>query len=185
MVGRHNALNALATVALGDELGIPLETTREALAGFKGVQRRFTVRGEAGGITVVDDYGHHPAEVRATLRDARDAFGRRVVCLFQPHRYTRTRDLMGEFATAFDDADVLLLTEIYAASEDPIPGVSGEALAAAVRARGHRDVTFVAKRARLAEAARSRVRPGDLVLTLGAGDITGAGPELLALLERP
>ncbi len=185
MVGRHNALNALAVVALGDELGIPVETTREALAAFKGVQRRFTVRGEAGGVTVVDDYGHHPAEVRATLRGARDAFGRRVVCLFQPHRYTRTRDLLDEFATAFDDADVLLLTEIYAASEDPIPGVTGEGLAAAVRARGHRDVTFVPERAGLAGAARARVRPGDLVLTLGAGDITGVGPDLLALLERP
>jgi UDP-N-acetylmuramate--alanine ligase len=185
MVGRHNALNALATVALGDELGIPEETTREALASFKGVQRRFTVRGEAGGVTVVDDYGHHPAEVKATLRGAREAFGRRVVCLFQPHRYTRTRDLMGEFATAFDDADVLLLTEIYAASEDPIPGATGQALAEAVRAGGHRDVTFVPERARLAEAARARVRPGDLVLTLGAGDVTGVGPELLALLERP
>jgi UDP-N-acetylmuramate--alanine ligase len=185
MVGRHNALNALATVALGDELGIPVETTREALAAFKGVQRRFTLRGEAGGVTVVDDYGHHPAEVKATLRGAREAFGRRVVCLFQPHRYSRTRDLMDEFATAFNDADVLLLTEIYAASEDPIPGVTGQALAEAVRARGHRDVTFVPERARLAEAARARVRKGDLVLTLGAGDITNAGPELLALLERP
>ncbi|HEU4385947.1 MAG TPA: UDP-N-acetylmuramate--L-alanine ligase [Anaeromyxobacteraceae bacterium] len=185
MVGRHNALNALATVALGDELGIPLDVTREALAAFKGVQRRFTVRGEAGGVTVVDDYGHHPAEVRATLRGAREAFGRRVVCLFQPHRYTRTRDLMEEFATAFHDADVLLLTEIYAASEDPIPGVTGAALAEAVRARGHRDVTFVPERARLAEAARARLRAGDLVLTLGAGDITGAGPELLSLLEKP
>ncbi len=184
MVGRHNALNALATVALGDELGIPLEATRDALAAFKGVQRRFTVRGEAGGVTVVDDYGHHPAEVKATLRGAREGFGRRVVCLFQPHRYTRTRDLLDEFAAAFHDADVLLLTEIYAASEDPIPGVTGAALAEAVRARGHRDVTFVPERARLAEAARARVRPGDLVLTLGAGDITNAGPELLALLER-
>jgi UDP-N-acetylmuramate--alanine ligase len=123
--------------------------------------------------------------VKATLRGAREAFGRRVVCLFQPHRYSRTRDLMDEFATAFNDADVLLLTEIYAASEDPIPGVTGQALAEAVRARGHRDVTFVPERARLAEAARARVRKGDLVLTLGAGDITNAGPELLALLERP
>ena len=184
MVGRHNALNALAVVALGDELGIPLETTRGALASFKGVQRRFTVRGEKGGVTVVDDYGHHPAEVRATLRGAREAFGRRVVCLFQPHRYTRTHQLMDEFATAFDDADVLLLTEIYAASEDPIPGVSGRALADAVRAGGHRDVTFVPERSRLAEAALERLRPGDLVLTLGAGDVTNAGPELLALLER-
>jgi len=184
MVGRHNALNALAVVALADEMGIPVETARGGLAAFKGVQRRFTVRGEAAGVTVVDDYGHHPAEVRATLRGAREAFGRRVVCLFQPHRYTRTRDLESEFATAFGDADVLLLTEIYAAGEAPIPGISGQRLSEAIRASGHRDVTFVADRSGLAAAARSRIQPGDIVLTLGAGDITGVGPELLALLER-
>jgi UDP-N-acetylmuramate--alanine ligase len=182
MVGRHNALNALAVVALGDEMGLAAGVTREALASFRGVQRRFTVLGDAGGVTVVDDYGHHPAEVRATLRGAREAFGRRVVCLFQPHRYTRTRDLLDEFATAFNDADVLLLTEIYAASEEPIPGVSGAVLAETIRAFGHRDVTFVPERARLAAAARARVRPGDIVLTLGAGDITSVGPELLKLL---
>jgi UDP-N-acetylmuramate--alanine ligase len=184
MVGRHNALNALAVVALADEMGIAVETTRAGLAAFKGVQRRFTVRGEVAGVTVVDDYGHHPAEVRATLRGAREAFGRRVVCLFQPHRYTRTRDLESEFATAFGDADVLLLTEIYAAGEAPIPGISGRRLSEAIRACGHRDVTFVADRSRLAAAARARVEPGDIVLTLGAGDITGVGPELLALLEK-
>jgi UDP-N-acetylmuramate--alanine ligase len=133
------------------------------------------------GITVVDDYGHHPAEVKATLLGAREAFHRRVVCLFQPHRHTRTRDLLHEFATAFNDADVLLLTDIYAAGEDPIPGVSAAALADAVRACGHRDVTLV-PRADLARAARARVRAGDIVLTLGAGDVTQVGPELLALL---
>jgi UDP-N-acetylmuramate--alanine ligase len=170
---------------VGLELELPFERIAEGLARFVGVDRRFQRRGEAGGITVIDDYGHHPAEVRATLRGARESFGRRVVCLFQPHRYTRTRDLFDEFTTSFNDADVLLLTEVYAASEDPIPGVSGAALAAAVRACGHRDVTFVAERAALARAARARVRPGDIVLTLGAGDVTQAGPELLALLSRP
>jgi UDP-N-acetylmuramate--alanine ligase len=183
MVGRHNALNALAVVALGDEMGIPPEAIRAALATFEGVQRRFTVRGETGGVTVVDDYGHHPAEVRATLLGAREAFRRRVVCLFQPHRYTRTRDLLAEFATAFDDADVLLLTDVYAAGEEPIAGADAAALAGAVRACGHRDVTLV-PRADLARAARARVRPGDIVLTLGAGDVTQVGPELLGLLER-
>ena len=183
MVGRHNALNALAVVALSDEMGIPGEVTRAALAGFNGVQRRFTVRGEAGGVTVVDDYGHHPAEVRAVLAGAREAFGRRVVCLFQPHRHTRTRDLWPEFTTAFNDADVLLLCDIYPAGEEPIPGISGEGLAEAIRAHGHRDVTFVGERARLAAAARERLRPGDLVITLGAGDVTAVGPELLALLS--
>jgi UDP-N-acetylmuramate--alanine ligase len=183
MVGRHNALNALAVVALGDEMGIPPEAIRAALATFEGVQRRFTVRGETAGVTVVDDYGHHPAEVRATLLGAREAFHRRVVCLFQPHRYTRTRDLLAEFATAFDDADVLLLTDVYAAGEEPIAGADAAALAGAIRACGHRDVTLV-PRADLARAARARVRPGDIVLTLGAGDVTQVGPELLGLLER-
>ncbi len=182
MVGRHNALNALAVVALADELGIPADVTRAALHSFNGVQRRFTVRGEAAGVTVVDDYGHHPAEVRAVLRGAREAFGRRVVCVFQPHRYTRTRDLLGEFATAFNDADLLILSEIYAAGEERIPGISGEALAEAIRGHGHKDVTFVAERGQLAATARDRVREGDLVITLGAGDITGVGPELLEML---
>jgi UDP-N-acetylmuramate--alanine ligase len=183
MVGRHNALNALSVVALGDEMGIPADVIRVAFASFGGVQRRFTVRGEAAGVTVVDDYGHHPAEVKATLLGARDAFHRRIVCLFQPHRYTRTRDLMQDFATAFNDADVLLLTDIYAAGEEPIAGATSESLAEAIRACGHRDVSLV-PRAELARAARERVRRGDIVLTLGAGDITAVGPELLELLGK-
>jgi len=181
MVGRHNALNALAVVALGDEMGVPADRVREALRAFSGVQRRFTVRGEAAGVTVVDDYGHHPAEVRATLSGAHEAFRRRVVCAFQPHRYTRTRDLLEDFATAFHDADVLLVTDVYAAGEDPIPGATAAALVDVIRARGHRDVTHV-PRADLARAVRARVKKGDLVLTLGAGDVTAVGPELLALL---
>ncbi len=184
MVGRHNALNALAVVALADLLGVPVEVTRSALASFQGVQRRFTIRGERAGVTVVDDYGHHPAEVRATLRGAREAYGRRVVCLFQPHRYTRTRDLLEEFKTSFNDADVLLVADVYAASEEPIPGVTGAALAEGIRACGHKDVAHV-PRAGLAAAARARVREGDVVITLGAGDVTAAGPELLELLGSP
>jgi UDP-N-acetylmuramate--alanine ligase len=182
MVGAHNVLNALACCAVAQELGIPFATTAEALGSFQGVQRRFTVRGELKGITVVDDYGHHPAEVRATLAGARASFPhRRIVCAFQPHRYTRTRDLLGEFATAFNDADALLLTEIYAAGEDAIPGVSGARLYEAIKACGHRDAAFV-ERAGLAQALRDRVRDGDLVITLGAGDITHAAEELLGLL---
>jgi UDP-N-acetylmuramate--alanine ligase len=181
MVGRHNALNALSVVALGDEMGIPPDVIRSGLASFQGVQRRFTVKGEAGGVTVVDDYGHHPAEVRATLLGAREAFRRRVVCVFQPHRYSRTRDLHDEFTTAFNDADVLIVTDVYAAGEDPLPGVSADRLVEAIRACGHRDASHV-PRAGLAAAARARLRPGDLVLTLGAGDITQVGPELLGLL---
>jgi UDP-N-acetylmuramate--alanine ligase len=183
MVGRHNALNALAVLALSDEMGIPTETAREGLAAFAGVQRRFSVRGEVAGVMVVDDYGHHPAEVRATLRGAREAFERRVVCVFQPHRYTRTRDLFADFATAFNDADVLLVGSTYPAGEEPIAGFGGADLAEAIQACGHRDVTFVGDRARLAEAARARLQPGDLVLTLGAGDVTHVATELLKLLH--
>ena len=185
MVGAHNALNALAVIAVAEEMEIPLDTVRTALAEFGGVQRRFTVKGEAGGVTVVDDYGHHPTEVLATLAGARRAFGRRVVVAFQPHRYTRTRDLLTEFATAFNDADVLFVSGVYAAGEEPIPGATGESLAEAVRAHGHRDVTYVDKRADLAQALLPRLKDGDIVLTLGAGDITHVGPELLGLLGAP
>jgi UDP-N-acetylmuramate--alanine ligase len=183
MVGAHNVLNALACCAVAHELGIPFKVTVEALAEFAGVQRRFTVRGEVNGITVVDDYGHHPAEIRATLAGARASFPhRRIVCAFQPHRYTRTRDLFGEFATAFNDADAVLLTDIYAAGEDPIAGVSGARLHDAVKACGHRDAAFV-ERPDLARKLREKARQGDLVLTLGAGDITHASEELLELLK--
>lgn len=182
MVGAHNAMNALAVIAVAEELHVPLGVVRTALAEFGGVQRRFTVRGEAKGITVVDDYGHHPAEVKATLAGARKAFGRRLVVAFQPHRYTRTRDLFEDFCSAFNDADVLLLTGIYAAGEEPIEGVSSEKLAEAVRAHGHPDVTHVAKRGDLVAALLPRLQPGDIVLTLGAGDITNTGPELLSAL---
>ena len=183
MVGAHNALNALAVIAVAEEMEIPLPVVRTALAEFGGVQRRFTVRGEVGGVMVVDDYGHHPAEVMATLAGARRAFGRRLVVVFQPHRYTRTRDLLPEFATAFNDADVLMVLGIYAASEEPIPGITGEVVAEAVRSHGHRDVTYVERRVNAAAALLPRLREGDLVVTLGAGDVTQVGPELLQLLE--
>ncbi len=184
MVGRHNAQNALACIAVAEEMHIPLSVVREALANFGGVQRRFTVRGEEKEVTVVDDYGHHPMEVRATLKGAKQAFNRRVVCAFQPHRYTRTHLLMDEFATCFNDADVLFVTEVYAAGEERIEGATGERLAEAVRACGHRDVTFVASRSELATALRARIQPGDIVITQGAGDINQCGPELLSLLKE-
>lgn len=183
MVGAHNALNALSVIAVADELDVPLDVVRAALADFGGVQRRFTVRGEAKGITVVDDYGHHPAEVEATLAGARRAFGRRLVVAFQPHRFTRTRDLFDEFCRAFNDAAVLFVTGIYPAGEEPIEGVSSERLVEAIRAHGHPDVTCVPNRADLVAAMAPRLREGDLVLTLGAGDITHTGAELLAALE--
>ncbi len=184
MVGAHNALNALAVIAAADELHVPMDTVRTALEAFGGVQRRFTVKGEAKGVTVVDDYGHHPTEVQATLAGARKAFGRRTVVAFQPHRYTRTRDLLQEFATSFNDADVLFLTGIYAAGEEAIDGINSKALCELITAHGHRDVTFVEKRADLPRAIEARLQPGDIVITLGAGDITNTGPELLSLLGQ-
>ena len=181
--GRHHALNALAVVAVALELGIGFAQVQEALAEFAGIQRRFEVKGEAAGVLVVDDYAHHPEEVRATLRAAREGFGRRLVAVFQPHRYTRTRDLFDEFLSAFDDADVLMLTDIYPAGEDPVADVSGEKLFHALTRRGHADLHFAPERAALAEAVHGVCRPGDVVLTLGAGDVTRIGPELLARLR--
>ena len=184
IVGEHNALNALAAIALADELAIPFERTREALEGFEGVQRRFTLRGEERGVSVVDDYGHHPTEIRATLKSGRAAYaGRRLVVLFQPHRYSRTAALRDEFARAFNDADVVLVTAVYAAGEPPIEGASGEALVEALRRHGHHNVRYVESvDDGVAELSRE-VRDGDVVLTLGAGDVTRAGPALIARLK--
>jgi UDP-N-acetylmuramate--alanine ligase len=182
--GRHNVLNALAAVAVGLDLEIAFPVIRAALAGFTGVQRRFQVRGQAAGIVVVDDYGHHPAEIQATLAAARAGFDRRIVTVFQPHRYTRTRDLRQAFATAFNQADVLLVMDIYPAGEAPIPGVTAEGLAGEIRAHGHRDVTYVGgDRDSAVQRLLDATRTGDLVLTLGAGDVGQIGPELLRRLD--
>lgn len=179
--GIHNVSNSLAAIAIGLELDIPVDLIRKGLAAFTGVERRFHLRGEKARITVIDDYGHHPTEVKATIAAAKEGFNRRVVVLFQPHRYTRSRDLMQEFAHAFDQADVLFMTEIYAAGEQPIPGVSGAKLVEAVRAAGHPSVTFVERKDQLADQVLPTLQPGDLVITLGAGDIWKTG---LAILER-
>ena len=184
MVGQHNVLNALAAIAVADELEVPFAVTKEALSHFGGVQRRFTVRGEALGVMVVDDYGHHPAEIKATLRGAREAFGRRIVAVFQPHRYTRTKLLFDQFATAFYDADVVFMTEIYAAGEDALPDISGQALASALHEHGQKDVTFSNTLTELLAALLQRVEPGDLVITLGAGDIWKIGQGLLDKLAE-
>src|SRR5689334_13392397 len=181
--GIHNVSNALAAIAIGVELDVPVDLIRKALAAFTGVERRFHLRGEAGGIMVVDDYGHHPTEIKATLAAAKQGWSeRRLVVLFQPHRYTRTRDLLDEFSQAFRDADHLFLTEIYAASETPIPGVSGVRLADSIRSVGRPPVTFIEHKDRLVEEVLPQLKPGDLVLTLGAGDIWKTGPALLARL---
>jgi UDP-N-acetylmuramate--alanine ligase len=180
MPGIHNVLNALATVAVADELEVELDKVKHALANFTGVQRRFTIVGEYDGITVVDDYGHHPAEVQVTLDAAQRAYGRRLVVAFQPHRYTRTQHCFEELTRAFNRADVLLLTDVYAAGEDPIPGADSAHLADAIRAHGHRDVTLVPDVGGLVEALVARVQPGDVVITMGAGNITRVGRDYLA-----
>ena len=181
--GRHNVANALAAIAVGLDLEIPFVTIQKALAGFAGVQRRFQVRGNAAGVMVVDDYGHHPAEIRATLAAAKAGFEGRVVTVFQPHRYTRTFHLRDEFVTAFNQTDVLVVMEIYPAGEAPIDGVSAADLAERIRAHGHRNVTYLGgDRARLLDHLCEVTRPGDLVLTLGAGDVGQLGAALLARL---
>jgi UDP-N-acetylmuramate--alanine ligase len=186
MPGVHNVQNALAVIAVADELGVDRALTHKALATFGGVQRRFTVLGEAHGITVVDDYGHHPTEVRATLEAAQRAYGRRIVVAFQPHRYTRTRSLFDELTRAFNAADLLFLTDVYAAGEAAIAGADSAHLTRALAAHGHRDVSYVAKRSDLVAAMLPRLAAGDVVITLGAGNITQTGPELLlALRARP
>jgi UDP-N-acetylmuramate--alanine ligase len=182
--GAHNAANALAATAVGLDLEVPFEVIQRALAGFTGVQRRFQVKGEAGGVLVVDDYGHHPAEIRATLAAARRGFDRRLVVAFQPHRYTRTHHLHADFLTAFEDADVLVLTDIYPAGELPIPGVHARILAEAIAARSPRVVRYVGDREELVELLVRTARPGDLVLTMGAGDIGAVADQVLARLAR-
>jgi len=181
--GRHNVLNALAAVAVGLDLEVPFELIQTALAGFAGVQRRFQIRGEAQGVMVVDDYGHHPAEIRATLAAAKAGFDRRVVTVFQPHRYTRTQHLRQEFLTAFYQSDVLIVMDIYPAGEAPIPGVHARDLAEGIAAHGHREVLYMdGDREGVVQYLCESTRPGDLVLTLGAGDVGQLGVDFLARL---
>ncbi len=180
--GLHNVSNALAAIAIGVELDVPIDLIRKGLNTFSGIERRFQLRGEKDGILVVDDYGHHPTEIRATLSAVKQGWQRRVVALFQPHRYTRTRDLLDEFAHSFDQADELFITEVYPAGEEPIPGVSGERLVEALRTAGHPSVTWVERKEDLADTVLPLLRPGDFVITLGAGDIWKAGVRLLERL---
>jgi UDP-N-acetylmuramate--alanine ligase len=180
--GRHNVLNALAALGSGHALGVPLEVMAPGLAAFGGVERRFQRLGEAHGVSVIDDYAHHPTEIRATLAAARAAYpGRRIVAAFQPHLYSRTRDFAGDFGEALAGADNIYLTEIYGAREKPIAGVTSALVEGTARDAG-RAVTWRGERDALAAALAAGAEPGDVVITLGAGDITRTGPELLALL---
>lgn len=183
--GGHNVLNSLAVVAICDHLNIPFETVSKALESFDGIQRRFTVRGEIGGVTVVDDFGHHPSEVRCTLQAARTGFaGQRIIAAFQPHRYSRTKDQFQEFVRSFYDADKVFISDVFAAGEEPIKGADSESLVKAIQTNGHKDVNYVAKREELAEHIAKIVRPGDLVITLGAGDIQLTCNEVIEALEQ-
>ncbi len=183
--GKHNVYNSLASICVGLELEIDFSVIAEALGSFAGVQRRLELKGAAGGITVVDDYGHHPTEILATLSAVKQAWpDKRLVVLFQPHRYSRTKGLFSEFQTCFHQADYLVMTDIYAASEEPIEGIDSLRLLEKIKQHGQRKTAYIGEVEKLAEAVKDNLLPGDLVLTLGAGNIFRAGEDLLALLEK-
>lgn len=179
--GQHNVLNALAAIAAAEASGVSLEICREALGGFKGTGRRFELLGRLEDIAVYDDYAHHPTEVRATLAAARTFGAQRIIAIFQPHLYSRTRDFMNDFAAAFSDADIVFINSIYAAREDPMPGVSAEELARRIHLNDPgKEVSYVPSQDNIVEQVRAIARPGDLILTIGAGDIRQAGEKLAA-----
>lgn len=182
--GQHNVLNALAAAGVALELEVPFSKVQEALRVFPGVQRRFQVKAIIDDITVVDDYGHHPSEIRATLQAAKSSWGRRLLVIFQPHRYTRTLHLYEDFLTAFQEADTLFVMDVYGAGEEPIPEVNGQGLCKSIRQAGHRDAHYVGSRTQLVEEVMKRLVPGDVVLTLGAGDVWKLGEELIERLEQ-
>jgi UDP-N-acetylmuramate--alanine ligase len=181
--GAHNVANATAAIAVGIGLDISVDQIRGALASFNGVDRRFQLVGSADGVTVIDDYGHHPTEIRATLAAARQCGFAKVHVIFQPHRYTRTQLLLDEFATAFRDADSILLLDIYPASEPPIPGITGELLANRITEDGGQEALYVSSFAQAATLASEAAKSGDMILTLGAGSISQLGPQVLEQLE--
>jgi UDP-N-acetylmuramate--alanine ligase len=181
--GEHNVRNATAAIAVGIGLDIPVEKIRAGLEKFNGVDRRFQLKGRANGVTVIDDYGHHPTEIRATLAAARECGFRKIHVIFQPHRYTRTQLLLDDFATAFDAADSVTVLDIYAASESPIPGITGELLAERISHAGGTQAIYANSFAEAAELASTTAQPGDLVLTLGAGNVVQLAPQVLEALE--
>ena len=182
--GAHNVRNATAAIAVGLGLDVPVDEIRRALENFNGVDRRFQLLGSANGVSVIDDYGHHPTEIRATLAAARQCGFNKVHVIFQPHRYTRTQLLMDDFATAFRDADSVLVLDIYAASEAPIPGITGESLANRITEAGGQEALYVPSFAEAVELATGAAAAGDMILTLGAGSIWQLGPQVLEELER-
>jgi len=185
LTGRHNAQNAMASICVGLELGLSADAIRDALAGFAGVARRFETKGEVNGVTVVDDYGHHPTEVSAVLAAARESFPeRRLIVVFQPHRYTRTRDQLDGFAQAFHAADTLLLMDVYAAGEDPIDGADSTALLERIKGFGHRDARLLGDHQGVLMQLNQETQPSDVILTLGAGDVWRVGEQFLTGATR-
>jgi UDP-N-acetylmuramate--alanine ligase len=178
MLGGHNVQNALAAITVAQEMGINDEAIREALAGFKGVKRRFTKTGEAGGVTIIDDYGHHPVEIAAVLSGARAASDGQIIAVVQPHRYSRLKALFEDFCTCFNDADVVIVADVYPAGETPIIGIDRDRLVEGLRGHGHRNVISLESPASLAGIIHGLARPGDLVVCLGAGSITGWAQDL-------
>jgi UDP-N-acetylmuramate--alanine ligase len=182
--GVHNVLNATAAIAVGVGLDVGVDAIRTALDQFRGVDRRFQLKGRAAGVSVIDDYGHHPTEIKATLAAARQCGFHKIHVIFQPHRFTRTRDLLEEFTTAFGDADSLYVLDIYAASEKPIEGITGETLAQQIREKGGRSVQYASSVADAVASAVAAARDGDMILTLGAGSVSQFGPMTLEKLNE-
>lgn len=185
MPGVHNVTNSLAAIAIARELEIPFHKIAEGLKEFRGVQRRFTIKGIYKDVVVIDDYGHHPTEIRAIIEATKLSYpAQRIVLVFQPHRYSRTKDLFAEFVKCFDGVDILMLTEIYPASEDPIPGITGKNLIDAIINRGHKSALFCANRVDIPKTLWPLLKKNDIVITMGAGDISKTGPEIIKLLEE-
>ncbi|MGC2614399.1 MAG: cyanophycin synthetase, partial [Terracidiphilus sp.] len=178
--GRHNTLNATAAVAIAHQLGLAPEKIAAGISSFRGVDRRFQIRGQARGVTVVDDYGHHPTEIRATLAAAREYSKGRIHVVFQPHRYSRTRDLLDEFGGAFTDADSVFVLPIYAASEEPLPGITAELLTSKITSPV---AQYAPDSVAAIDAVAATAREGDLIMTLGAGSVSQLGPQILAALQ--
>lgn len=182
--GRHNVLDAMACLVTGLSIGVPFEKMAAGLAAFHGAKRRFQTKGRIGGVWIVDDYAHHPTEIAATLQAAKETKPARLICVFQPHRYSRTQLLHEEFGKAFRSADLLVLTDIYAAGEAPIEGVSGETILQEVRRQSGQSVVYLPEREKLASYLQKEIQEGDLVITMGAGDIYKTGEELVELLQK-
>lgn len=183
MPGLHNVVNALAAICVSDIFEIPFEVVKKSLEGFPGVQRRFTLRGVAAGVTVIDDYGHHPTEIKAVLQAAMQIAQKRIAVLFQPHRYTRTQALFEDFLTAFNNCDLLYVMDIYPASEKPIDGVSAESLCRGIKSRGHKACRYLSKDDNIPEVIARELQAGDILITLGAGDVTKLGPRIIEALK--